>query len=404
MTRSSPVLPAAPSPAKLASPDQGDASPAIRATRKADVAGAPPREAPARIASKATGPKMPAKTSTKSPGKTPAKVPQGELFLLDSPLHGEIRGERSLMAFPFFALSKNAWMKPLSYRTDTVTIEVRPSASGVATIYDKEIVLYIASLMAAKLEAGDEVAQDFVFTAHDLFSVTGSNHSARSYGRLSEALERLQGTQIKTNIEAGGEGEEGFFSWLSEAKLHYSKTRSGERRLKAIKVRLCDWLFRAILLDRHVLDYAIAYFQLGPIERRIYEVARSTGDGDGFEIDLPTFRLQIGYQNPLANFRAALKQIAGTDTIPDYHLELVDTAVEPEEPGRRGRKANPVRVMITRRPIALAPALSSEPLPDSPPSPDPRSSTAEPLDSAASNSEISGSGESPATDSDHAFK
>jgi hypothetical protein len=35
-----------------------------------------------------------------------------------------------------------------------VSIEVRPSASGVATIYDKEIVLYIASLMAAKLEAG----------------------------------------------------------------------------------------------------------------------------------------------------------------------------------------------------------------------------------------------------------
>ena len=284
-----------------------------------------------------------------------ADIPQGDLFLLDSPLYGEIRGERSLMAFPFFALSKNAWMKPLSYKTDTVTIEVRPSASGVATIYDKEIVLYIASLMAAKLEAGEDVAQDFVFTAHDLFSVTGSNHSARSYGRLSEALERLQGTQIKTNIEAGGEGEEGFFSWLSEAKLHYNKTRAGERRLKAVKVRLCDWLFRAILLDRHVLDYAAAYFQLGPIERRIYEVARSTGNGDGFEIDLATFRLQIGYQNPLANFRAALRQIVVADTIPDYRLELVETVSDPDSTDvvKRGRKTNPVRVVITRRLTAL---------------------------------------------------
>ncbi|MES3101557.1 replication initiator protein A [Sphingomonas faeni] len=294
---------------------------------------------------------------TKDGKTTPSRIPQGELFLLDSPLYGEIRGERSLMAFPFFALSKNAWMKPLSYQTDTVTIEVRPSASGVATIYDKEIVLYIASLMAAKLEAGEDVAQDFVFTAHDLFSVTGSNHSARSYGRLSEALERLQGTQIKTNIEAGGEGEEGFFSWLSEAKLHYNKTRAGERRLKAVKVRLCDWLFRAILLDRHVLDYAAAYFQLGPIERRIYEVARSTGDGDGFEIDLATFRLQIGYQNPLANFRAALRQIAGADTIPDYRLELIETVNDPDaivDTAKRGRKSNPVKVVITRRPPLLA--------------------------------------------------
>ena len=295
----------------------------------------------------------------------PKAVPQGELFLLDSPLQGEIRGERSLMAFPFFALAKNAWMKPLTYNTESVSIEVRPSASGVATIYDKEIVLYIASLMAAKIEAGEEVAQDFVFTAHDLFSVTGSNHSARSYGRLSEALERLQGTQIKTNIEAGGEGEEGFFSWLSEAKLHYSKTRSGERRLKAVKVRLCDWLFRAILRDRQVLNYAHAYFQLGPIERRIYEVARSTCDSDRVEVDLATFRLQIGYQNPLANFRNALKQIAGTNAIPDYQLELVET-VAAAEPARRGRKSNPVRVVITPRAPELPMPAKPESAPESP--------------------------------------
>lgn len=317
-----------------------------------------------RSSSSATTPSAPA------PGAAPARrkagaagVPQGELFRLDSPLYGEIRGERSLAAFPFFALSKNRWMKPLTYNHDRVMIEVRPSASGVATIYDKEIVLYIASLMAAKIEAGEAVQQDFVFTAHDLFSVTGSNHSARSYSRLSEALERLQGTQIKTNIEAGGEGEEGFFSWLSEARLHYTKTRSGDRRLKAVKVRLCDWLYRAILLDRHVLDYANAYFQLGPIERRIYEVARSgcahngeNGDDGAIEVDLATFRLQIGYQNPLANFRTALKVIAAADAIPGYRLQLVDTVADDagdDAPPRRGRRSIPCTVVITPRPLAI---------------------------------------------------
>lgn len=287
----------------------------------------------------------------KASPRAPAR-PQGDLFRLDSPLTAEIRGERSLMAFPFFALAKNAWMKPLTYQANAVSIEVRPSASGVATIYDKEIVLYIASLMLAKIEVGESVTQDFVFTAHDLFTVTGANHSARSYGRLSEALERLQGTQIKTNIEAGGEGEEGFFSWLSEAKLHYSRTRGGERRLKAVKVRLCDWLFRAILLDRHVLDYAAAYFQLGPIERRIYEVARSSGE-DRLETDLATFRLQIGYQNPLANFRNALKQIAAADSIPDYRLELIEQAIDEREAPRRGRRSAPVQVVLTRRPALI---------------------------------------------------
>lgn len=302
----------------------------------------------------------PQKSASKALASRRRDIPQRDLFQLDSPLIGEIRGERSLMAFPFFALAKSAWMKPLAYNHGPVSIEVRPSSNGVATIYDKEIVLYIASLMAAKLEEGEQVAQDFVFTAHDLFTATGSNHSARSYQRLSEALERLQGTQIKTNIEAGGEGEEGFFSWLSEARLHYSKTRTGEKRLKAVKVRLCDWLYRAILRDRQVLDYAATYFQLGPIERRIYEVARATApdaEGGRLEVDLATFRLQIGYQNPLPNFRAALKQIAGTDIIPDYDLALVEGEAPAEGEGEskgRGRKAAPVNVVITRRAARLA--------------------------------------------------
>ena len=325
-----------------------------------------PAGTPAEKPPKAPAPKAPAKPTARR-----KEAQQRDLFQLDSPLIGEIRGERSLMAFPFFALAKSAWMKPLAYHHGAVSIEVRPSANGVATIYDKEIVLYIASLMAAKLEAGEEVAQDFVFTAHDLFSVTGSNHSARSYQRLSEALERLQGTQIKTNIEAGGEGEEGFFSWLSEARLHYTKTRTGERRLKAVKVRLCDWLYRAILRDRQVLDYAAAYFQLGPIERRIYEVARSSGHGgadERIEVDLATFRLQIGYQNPLPNFRTALKQIAGTAIIPDYDLALVEGELAAGEAGERrgrGRRAAPVSVVITRRAAAAEPD-SRESVPESP--------------------------------------
>jgi plasmid replication initiation protein len=279
-------------------------------------------------------------------------TPQGELFQLDSPLTGEVRGERSLMAFPFFALSKNAWMKPLAYSTPTVSIEVRPSARGVATIYDKEIVLYIASLMVLKLEAGASVSQDFVFTAHDLFSVTGSNHSARTYSRLADALERLQGTQIKTNIEAGGEGEEGFFSWLSEARLQYARSGKGERRLKAVKVRLCDWLYRAILRDRQVLDYASTYFQLGPIERRIYEVARSSCvDNEPLEMDLQTLKLQIGFQNPLSNFRIAMRQTAAANAIPDYDIQLFeDGPAEDDAPRKVGRRPAKARVVITHRP------------------------------------------------------
>jgi len=270
---------------------------------------------------------------------------QGELFTLDSPLLTEVRGERSLMAYPFFALTKTAWKKPLVYKTDTISIEIGPGPRGVATIYDKEVLLYIASILVAKMDAGDTVSQDFYFTAHDLFRVTGVSSSARSYTRLSDALERLQGTQIKTNIEAGGEGEAGFFSWLSEARLHYTKTKTGERRLKAVRVRLCDWLFRAILRDREVLDYAPLYFQIGPVERRLYEVARATCDLEAIDIDIEDLRLQLGYQNSLKHFRHALKGIADSDSIPNYRFKLADNTETPERK-RPGRRAGSARVTI----------------------------------------------------------
>lgn len=275
---------------------------------------------------------------------------QGDLFALDSPLLTEVRGERSLMAFPFFALSKGKWTKPLSYKTDTVSIEIVATAKGVATIYDKEVLLYIASLMVAKLDAGVGVSQDFYFTAHDLFRVTGVNGSARSYSRLSDALERLQGTQIKTDIEAGGEGQAGFFSWLSEAQLHYTKTKTGDKRLKAVKVRLCDWLYRAILRDRRVLDYAPSYFQLGPIERRLYEVARSACVHGAVDVDLDELRLQLGYQSSLKHFRYELKRIADENSIPGFTFDLLDNASTTDK-GRSRRNAGAGRVKITPRPL-----------------------------------------------------
>jgi plasmid replication initiation protein len=280
---------------------------------------------------------------------------QAELFLLDSPLYGEVRGERSIMAFPFFALTKNAQMKPLTYKMNNVAIEMRPSASGVATIYDKEVILYIASLIVAKLDRGDTVTQEFSFTANDLFRVTGTSSSARSYERLSDALTRLQGTQIRTNIEAGGEGEEGWFSWFSEAKTTYRIGKNNEKRLRSVQVRLCDWLYRAIVKDRRILTYNLAYFDLGPIERRLYELARSLcEDGSEFEVELKQLALQVGSQDTVARFKQALKTIVRADELPDYHIAMHDVvAVDPELPLVKRKSGRPTgSTIVTIKPRA----------------------------------------------------
>lgn len=86
-----------------------------------------------------------------------AQHQQRALLYLNSQLTSEIHSERSLMAVPFFALGKTAWAKLLIYAHANVAIEGRPATKAVAPMYDKEIMLYIARLMAGKIERGAEV-------------------------------------------------------------------------------------------------------------------------------------------------------------------------------------------------------------------------------------------------------
>ena len=285
------------------------------------------------------------------PSAPAGSVTVRDLFTLDSQLHGEIRGERSLMAFPFFALFKSAWMKPLTYDHATVSIAVRPSASGVATIYDKEIVLYIASLMAVKLEAGESVEQDFVFTAHDLFQRHRQQPQRAQLRPPVRGAGAFAGYADQDQHRSGRGGGGGLLLVAVRGEAPLQQNAHRRTAAEGGQGAPVHWVFREILLDRHVLDYAAAYFQLGPIERRIYEVARSTCENGPLDIDLATFRLQIGYQNPLLNFKAALKQIVATDGIPDFHLELVkETEAAPADGAapRRGRNCWGGR--ITRAP------------------------------------------------------
>ena len=233
-----------------------------------------------------------------------------------------------------------------------VRIEVRPSQTGVATIYDKEVLLYIASLLVAQMRRNETPSQDYAFTAHDFLRVIGGNRSARSYQRIQGALERLQGTQIATNIEAGGEGEDGYFSWLSEAKLSYSKDSAGKKRLTAVKVRLCDWLYRALIKDQKILTYDLSYFSLSPIERRLYEIARvHCGQQPAFPIGLEKLQRKVGSEDRLAKFKAALREVAERQPLPEYDLAILETG---DCDGARLVQAQGLNVSPSRRnPIVL---------------------------------------------------
>ena len=282
---------------------------------------------------------------------------QGNLFQPDSPLYGKVRGEQSIMDFPFFSLTKKPALEPTEYKLDEITISIRPSATGVATMYDKEIILYVASLMAEQIGKGIAVSADFTFTAHDFFRVTGVNRpSSRDYKRFLDALERLQGTQVKTNIETGAQRDRGWFSWLSEATVNSRMLPDGTEVLCVVQVRLCNFLTRAIQRDGRIYSYHHDYFRLGTIERRLYEIARCHCDDGPIEMKMDHLAAKVGSSVAARSFKKYIKDIEAADSLPEYSIAVHDVVSDVERLDSKGR-----RITTPDAYVVLRPRLQSDP-------------------------------------------
>jgi plasmid replication initiation protein len=247
----------------------------------------------------------------------------------DSPLEGQINGQVDLMAYPFFGLSKTPSKRAIRFVEGAVSVEVRPSEKGVATIYDKEILIYLASLAMERLERGETFDGVLTFTAYDFFKLAGlSGASGKNYQRLAGSLDRLQGTQVRTTIETGGVNIDGWFSWISEAQIIFSRMANGQKRARAFRVRITDWLVRAIVADGSVLSYDQSYFTLTAIERRVYEIARAgctqAGPDGTVVLGLNLLRQRVGVTSPLKKFRQLMAQIIEKDDLPTYHVRFID--------------------------------------------------------------------------------
>jgi plasmid replication initiation protein len=265
-------------------------------------------------------------------------------LLIYSPLVGKIKNDRTMMVWNFFALTKDRVTELPVYDDGRVRIEINGTKNGVATIWDKELLIYIGSLMQDKLNRGETVGRRFTFTAHDFCRVIGIKPSGTAYNRIHEGLGRLQGTQIRTNIETGGTGEDRAFSWVTDYNVEYRRLKSGEKEMKSVTLELCDWLYRAILKDGRMLTYHPAYFRLSPLERRLYEIARAhCGNQAAFKINIEKLRLRVGSETPLKQFKAKMVVLSKQEKVlPDYGLAVIDPRrpfglIDPMAPPMTGR-------------------------------------------------------------------
>lgn len=251
----------------------------------------------------------------------PDRHPQHDLFICDV-ADAVLKDVMAHMEHPFYSLSKKPETAVRRYVHNGNWLEITPSVKGLATIYDKDILIYCISQIMAKLKRGEPVSRRLRISSRELLIFTNRGTSGRDYMALVEALDRLEGTRIRTNIITGDEEQIDGFGLIDASSIRRKHGLDG--RLLWCEVQLSDWVFNAIR-SQEVLTLHRDYFRLRkPIERRGYELARKhCGQQDEWRISLPTLLKKTGSQSPLKRFRQMIRDLARYDHLPDYTVSFV---------------------------------------------------------------------------------
>ncbi|MCK9506619.1 MAG: replication initiator protein A [Porticoccaceae bacterium] len=253
----------------------------------------------------------------------PDRHPQGDFFVCDI-FDAAPKADVGAMEHPIFSLSTKPDTRPRKYEHNGITIEVKPSTDGLATVHDRDVLIYCISQLIKGMNEGKQPQQIVRFQASDLLKATNRMITGRGYDLLKAAMERLAGTRISTNITTGGQEVFETFGLIERARI-VRETRDG--RMQEVEIKLSDWVFNAIRAHE-VLTLSREYFRLRkPLERRIYELARKhCGRQKEWRISLELLQKKCGSGSSLREFRRLVMAIVEEDTkyghMPDYEIRF----------------------------------------------------------------------------------
>lgn len=258
----------------------------------------------------------------------PVRHPNQDLFICDV-LDAIPKDDMASMEHPVFSLSTkpDRIMRVYEHRGDR--LEIVPSGLGLATIHDKDVLIYCISQLIAKMNQGGEPSRKVRLRAYDLLVATNRQTDGQGYRLLKDALTRLRGTTIRTNIKTGGIEQTQIFGLIEEATIT-RKTFDG--RMQDIEITLSEWVYRSVI-SKNVLTLHRDYFRLRkPMERRMYELARKhCGSQDTWSVGLELLQKKCGSSSDRRVFRSLVKKVCDHDAthqhFPDYSVSIADDKV-----------------------------------------------------------------------------
>lgn len=271
-----------------------------------------------------------------------------------------LRDYQETMQRPFFSLSKRKRIKPIDYVSPdkSVTVHVSPNPTyGMATIWDADIMIYLASHLNELRERGlNDLSPVIRLQPGDLLKRICWGTSGRAYERLVSALDRLQATTIKTNIRASAKSRETTFSWI-DSYTHLVDERT--QRSLGMEITLSKWFFDGVMDKRNVLAISPLYFEItSGLGKWLYRASRKHAGGngaEGFVIGFETLHQKSGSESSYPVFKRKLLDLAKINELPDISLEVIN----PDS-------TKPKMRMVMRRHMAERPrSARATPLPSS---------------------------------------
>ncbi|MUG35341.1 plasmid replication initiator TrfA [Commensalibacter sp. ESL0382] len=255
--------------------------------------------------------------SKKKKHLSPKKHKQTDFFIADIFNNLTFQDDIASMEHPLFAL-KAGDKKVREYIHNNFSIVIAPNVQyGMATIHDKDIWIYCISKLMQAIYEEKEISRTIHFTIYDYLITTNRGVDGRYYEKAKDALDRLSGTRITTNIETAKTKEAHGFGLIDAWRVVEEK----DGRMVRVSVTLPDWLYRSITSNQ-VLTISSDYFRLRkPLDRRIYELARKhCGSQKEWKIGLELLLKKTGSSQKLKVFRWSIKSLITTNELPDYSV------------------------------------------------------------------------------------
>ncbi|MDP3609147.1 MAG: replication initiator protein A [Methylophilus sp.] len=222
---------------------------------------------------------------------------------------------------PPFALSAGD-LEARRFDLDGQFFEITPSTTGLPTVRDKDILIYCVSWLANALfdERHKDLSRNLRFTARDFLDFSKRGNGGAQYDGLVQALDRLAGSKITTNICPPAEIKEngGSFNFI-----RYEAERDRDGCIDAVNIELPERLYHFATDWTHVCAMHPDYFMLTPLHRLIYILAKIyCGVWQPWAVPLNELHRLTGCSSPFRNFKISVQGLLKDNSIPEYRVEI----------------------------------------------------------------------------------